>query len=692
MIGLHRGLLELLAQEMEPTERGGTRLVRIDLDAVADGVGRPEADDRACGETLLAHDPLQQAEGIGVEPRRLAADHGILQDIRVPAVQFPRAEEWTPVDQGRDFREGHWIKGLRAEELRPGNVHLRPVRGGGAGTGGREWQRGPLALASLELGAELGLLAGDLCEVGGALLWREQRAHHVHHPRSVQHVDHARRIGGGDLHRRVRRARGGPADQQWHPETLAGHLPGHVHHLIKRGGDQARESDDVRLALSRHREDSLRRHHHAEIRDLVIVAGQHHAHDILPDVVDVALDRREHDAALGRGQSGRRLLRLHIRCQHGHGLLHHAGGLHHLGEEHLACAEEVSDHPHPVHQRTLDDVERPRVESPRLLGVRLDEGVDALDQRVAQALGDRGAPPLLRFGCRFARGVPRGGLLQLVGQRHEPFRGVRTAVEDHVLDPVPEFHGNLLVDAQHPGVHDRHIQARLHGVVQEHRVHRLADRVVAAEGEGDVRNAAAHARSGKSRLDGLGSFEEVYGVSVVLLDASRHREDVRIEDDVLCGESDGLRQKVVGSRADTHLLVARGRLPLLVERHHHHGRAVAPDQPRPAQELRLPVLQGDGVHDALALQALQSALQYGPLGGVEHHRHARDLGLGGDQVEKSDHRRLPVDQRLVDVDVDHVGPALHLLPGDGEAGLPVARLERLGEAGRTGDVGPLPND
>ena len=46
-------------------------------------------------------------------------------------------------------------------------------------------------------------------------------------------------------------------------------------------------------------EDLLRRHHDAEIDDLVIVALEHDADDVLADVVDVALHGR-HDDPPGR--------------------------------------------------------------------------------------------------------------------------------------------------------------------------------------------------------------------------------------------------------------------------------------------------------------------------------------------------------------------------------------------------------
>jgi hypothetical protein len=178
----------------------------------------------------------------------------------------------------------------------------------------------------------------------------------------------------------------------------------------------------------------------------------------------------------------------------------------------------------------------------------------------------------------------------------------------------------------------------------------------------------------------------------MLLDAGGDGEDVGVEDDVLGREAGLLREEFVGARADADLLVARGGLALLVEGHDDGGGAVAAEQAGAAEKLGLAVLEGDGVDDALALQALETGLEDGPLRGVEHHGHAADVGLGGDEVEELHHRRLAVDQRLVHVDVDDVGAGLDLLFGDGEAGVPVTGLEGLGELRRTGDVGALADD
>jgi hypothetical protein len=45
-------------------------------------------------------------------------------------------------------------------------------------------------------------------------------------------------------------------------------------------------------------ENLLARDHHAHVDDVVVVAGEHDADDVLADVVDVALDGRQDDLAL----------------------------------------------------------------------------------------------------------------------------------------------------------------------------------------------------------------------------------------------------------------------------------------------------------------------------------------------------------------------------------------------------------
>ena len=111
---------------------------------------------------------------------------------------------------------------------------------------------------------------------------------------------------------------------------------------------------------------------------------------------------------------------LEKRLQVGDGLLHHPGALDHLGQEHLAGAEEIADGVHAVHQRPFDDGEGLTKADPRFFGVLDDVRVDPLDQGVGQPLRDRKAnatpagPSVRRpFGPSSARRWRGGGRSRL---------------------------------------------------------------------------------------------------------------------------------------------------------------------------------------------------------------------------------------------------------------------------------------
>ena len=77
---------------------------------------------------------------------------------------------------------------------------------------------------------------------------------------------------------------------------------------------------------------------------------------------------------------------------------------------------------------------------------------------------------------------------------------MRGAVEHHVLDLFAQVGGDLVVDLQLAGVDDTHGQAVLDRVVEEHRVDRLAHRVVATERERHVGHTARTQRMGLSLI------------------------------------------------------------------------------------------------------------------------------------------------------------------------------------------------
>ena len=271
----------------------------------------------------------------------------------------------------------------------------------------------------------------------------------------------------------------------------------------------------------------------------------------------------------------------------------------------------------------------------------------------------------------------------------QPLGGVGAAVENHVLDPFPQFQRDFLVNRQLAGVDDAHGHPGVDGVIQEHRMNRLAHRVVAPEREGHVGHPAGHQRVRQFGFNAPRGFDEIHRVVVVFGDAGGDGEDVGIENDVLRRKTDLLGENPVGALADGELARLGVGLTLLVERHDDGRRAVAANQPRLPDKLGLAFLHADGIHHWLALDALEGRFQNLPLGRVNHHRNPADVRLGGDEVEERDHRLLRVQHPLVHVDVNDLRAVLDLLAGNVECGVVVAGLDQPLEHRRTGDVGAL---
>ena len=652
-----------------PSAVGGPEAVR--------GVGR----EGPAGDELVQHRP-----GVRVEIARGGAVARVVEDLRELAAHLPGVEEEGPVDERHDLGERDPAELAPTRELGDGDVLGPPLDGGAARAGLGEGPQRALPPRRVLLAQRL-LVLPHLRQELVAPAGVEQPRHHADGPRGVEDVRDARRVRGRDLHRGVLAAGGRPADQQRDPHAAALHLGGHRDHLVERGRDQPRQPDDVGALGVGRLEDPVGRHHDAQVDHPVVVAAEHHADDVLADVVDVALHGGHHDGPLGLGvlAGGLRAgaLLLHVGLEVRHRPLHDARALDDLGQEHLPRAEQVADHVHPGHQGPLDDGQRRAVADAGLLGVGLDVVDDAVHQRVLQALLDGPGPPGLVDHARAAV------LAHPLGQLHEPVGGVGAAVEEDVLDGLQQLLVDLLVDGELAGVDDAHVHPGADGVEEERRVHRLAHDLVPPEREGQVADAAAHLRARAGLLDPPGGLDEGHGVAVVLLDAGGDGEDVRVEDDVARRHAGLLDQQPVGALADRDLALDRVGLALLVEGHHDHRGAEAARLAGAVQELLLALLEADRVHDRLALHAAQAGLDHRPLGAVDHDRHARDLGLGRDHVEERGHGGLGVEHGLVHVHVDDVRAAAHLLGRDLERRREVVGEDQVGEAARPGHVGAL---
>jgi len=475
-------------------------------------------------------------------------------------------------------------------------------------------------------------------------------------------------------------AGGRPADEQgeFYPPTL--HFGRHRGHFLKRRRDQPREPDGVRSDLDGGVEDLCGGHHDAKIDDLVVVAAEHHAHDVLADVVDVALDGGEDELAPGGPGL---LLGLEKGLEVGDGFFHHPGALDHLGEEHLARAKEVAHDAHAIHQGAFDDLDGAPELLPCLLGVVHDEIRDAVHQGMGKASLDLGLAPGEILDLLLRPAADAGGEVD------HALGGVLPAIEEDVLHVLEKIRGNVFVDFELPGVDDPHGHSSLDGVVEEGGVDGLAYPVVAPEREGDIRDASRDLDAGASLPDDRRGFDERLRVVGVFLHARGDGQDVGIEDDVLGGEADFIHQQAIGALADFDLAQGGVRLSLLVESHHDHAGPVAPDQPCLGKKVGLPLLEGNRVHHALALDAAEAGLDDAPLRAVDHDGDARDLGLGGDEVQEMGHAGLGVEQAFVHVDVEQVGPRADLVQRDRERRFVVVGLDEPAKERRTADVGAL---
>ncbi len=242
----------------------------------------------------------------------------------------------------------------------------------------------------------------------------------------------------------------------------------------------------------------------------------------------VALDGRHHDPAILARDFV--LVLLDERHQMGHRTLHHPRALDHLGQKHLAGRKQIPDRIHPIHQWPFDHLQRPVERQPRLLGILDDEVIDTLHERVLEPLRHRPRPP-------FEVSLLSDATVTLEARRHlqQALGRIRAPIEDDVFHHIAKFAIDFLVDRELTGVDNAHVHAGSDGMVQKHRMHRLAHRVVAAERERNVTHTAADQGIRNALLDLACRLDECQAVAVVLLDARRHGEDVGIEDNVLRG-------------------------------------------------------------------------------------------------------------------------------------------------------------
>ena len=108
--------------------------------------------------------------------------------------------------------------------------------------------------------------------------------YHYNTTRGIQDMDCWLRIPRSNLDSRVLFGGRGSTYEQRDFELQSLHLLGNMDHFIQRGGDEARQPEDVCSLLQNGLHDSLARHHHSHVNNLEVVAAQHNAYNVLPDI------------------------------------------------------------------------------------------------------------------------------------------------------------------------------------------------------------------------------------------------------------------------------------------------------------------------------------------------------------------------------------------------------------------------
>ena len=403
--------------------------------------------------------------------------------------------------------------------------------------------------------------------------------------------------------------------------------------------------------------------HHTQVFNLKAVAGHHHAHNILSDIVHITLHGSHQHL------SGRRtfhLLRLNKRLQNAHGLLHRAGCLDHLRQEHLSGAEQIAHGVHTGHQRSFDNIHRMLVTGAGLIQIFLQIVADTFNQGILQAL---------LYGCF----TPQVLLLMLLsghscllgfhafGYLHHAFRSVGTAIEHQIFDCLKHIRRNIAIHHRSGRIYDTHIHALLCGIIKEYGMNGLTDIIVSSERERQIAHASTHMCPRQIAPDPSGSFDKVHRIMVMFLHSRSNGQHIRIENDVMRIEAHLFCKQTIGSLAHFYLAGISIGLPLLVECHHHHGGTEATDAAGMMQKHLLAFFQRNGIDDTLALQTLQSGLDHIPFRRVDHDRNAGNFRLRSQQIQESDHLLTGIEQSVVHIDIEHQSTVFHLFAGDAQS-------------------------
>ena len=500
----------------------------------------------------------------------------------------------------------------------------------------------------------------------------------------VTHMENRAVIAWGNFHGGMRGRGRGTTDDYRNALTGGLHSLCDRTHFFERRRDKTGEAQDICFVFNCSLDDDIFRNHHAEVHHVIAVTGHNHGDNVLADIMHVALDGRDDYFTAARCVCI--FACFDVRLQNFHSFFHRTCGFHDLREEHLAFTETTADFVHTIHQWARNNANRAIAAVDEFHQVGLQCCRSSLEEGFLQTFFGRGGLGVSscvafvrRAACACAYGengfrvVLGASFLCLgLGGRHaacnfdEFFACFRFRVEDDFGNRHAEFKRNCLVLDNRARIHDRHAHAVRDGVMQERGVHRFAQVVVATECEREVRKTARDADTGEVVHNPADRADKVNGVGVVFRHAGSDRQNVRVVNDIGRVEVKLLHHDIISAGRNLYAALVVCCLAFFVEEHHDYGGTEALHGECVFDKRFFAHLERDGVHDALALDALEAFFDNFEAGAIDHDRHAAYSRVGSNQVQESAHFGGGVEEAIVHVDVNDVGAVIDLLTGDVE--------------------------
>ncbi len=232
--------------------------------------------------------------------------------------------------------------------------------------------------------------------------------------------------------------------------------------------------------------------------------------------------------------------------------------------------------------------------------------------------------------------------------------------------------GNLVQRINLAVVHDGHVEAVVHRLVQEHAVQHAPR--VGVQPERNVADAEHRLRQRQLGLDRLHRLQRLDAGGAIVFLSRRDRQRQRVEDQIHRTNAVLVHRQIVDALGDGQLLLRRQRHAVFVDGQRDHRRAVALGHRQHLRRALLAVFQVDRVDDRLARNALQRLFHHVGLGRIDQdrRRHAR-RNLLQDGADVS----LLVFAHDGAAQVEHVRAFVHQLLGQRQDAVVVLRAHHV---------------